>query len=454
MERFQSRRILLATIGSLGDLHPTLALALELKHRGHQVTIASTAWYRTKVESLGLEFRPLRPNWNPTDQALIAQCEDLKTGPEVLIRKLVLPHLRDIYDDLFEAATNADLMIATELVFAAPLVANKLHLPWVSEILSPASFFSAYDPSLLVNIPEAYRLRRAGWLVNRAILYFGKVISYNWWQSVRELRREIGLPTQCDPIFKDKFSPELVLALFSSALAHPQPDWPKQTLQPGFVFFDGGQPNPQDQLPLSDFLAAGDAPIVFTLGSTAVHHPGNFYQASLAATRQLGRRAILLGPKSNLVPSPDVLVLPYAPHSQIFPQAAVVVHQGGSGTTGQAMLAGRPQLFVPFGWDQPDNAARIQRLGAGLTLARTEYSAQSAAAALSQLLTNPSFAARSAQISTQIQTESALTQACDAIESVLEATSQAVEKLKAEGARLERREPGLNGASRGFQPPE
>jgi UDP:flavonoid glycosyltransferase YjiC (YdhE family) len=418
VERLQSRRILLAAIGSLGDLHPTLALALELKRRGHQVTLASTAWYRSKVEALGLQFTPLRPNWNPTDQALIAQCENLKTGTEVLVRKLVLPHLRDIYEDLFLAATNADLMIATELVFAAPLVAEKLHLPWVSEILSPTSFLSAHDPSLLVNIAEAYHFRRAGWLVNRAILDMGKLMTYHWWQPIRQLRQEIGLPTQCDPIFKDKFSPDLVLALFSSALAQPQPDWPKQTLQPGFIFFDGGQPNPQDQLPLSDFLAAGDAPIIFTLGSTAVHHPGNFYQASLAATQQLGRRAILLGPKSGFVSSPDVLVLPYAPHSQIFPHAAVIVHQGGSGTTGQAMRAGVPQLFVPFGWDQPDNAARVQRLGAGLTLARNEYSTESAAAALSQLLTDPAFAARSAQISTQIQTESALTQACDAIESV------------------------------------
>ncbi len=122
-------RILLATIGSLGDLHPMLALGQELQRRGHIVTIASTEYCREKAEMLGLGFRSMRPNWNPTDKSLIAQCEELKTGPEILFRRLILPHLRETCDDLLAAATNADLMIAGELVYAAPLVVETLRLP-------------------------------------------------------------------------------------------------------------------------------------------------------------------------------------------------------------------------------------------------------------------------------------------------------------------------------------
>src|ERR1700732_1422263 len=177
-----SKRVVLATIGSLGDLHPALALAIELQRRGHWVTIASTEYYRERVEGLGLGFASLRPNWDPTDRELIAQCEDLKSGPEVLVRKLVLPHLRETCDDLLAAVAGADLMIAGELLFAAPLVAEKLGLRWVSMILSPCSFLSAHDPSLLVNIPSAYRLRRAGWAVERRILNFGKLVSHHWWE--------------------------------------------------------------------------------------------------------------------------------------------------------------------------------------------------------------------------------------------------------------------------------
>jgi len=412
----------MATLGSLGDLHPMLALALELKRRGHSVTIASSRYYRDKVEGLGIGFAPLSPDWNPTDREIIAQCEDLKSGPEVLFRKLLLPHLREIYGDLLRAATGADLMIAGELVFAAPLVAEKLGLRWVSEILSPTSFFSAHDPSLLVNAPVVYRLRKAGWVVNRAVLEFGKLMSRHWWEPVRQLRREIGLRVQCDPVFKDKFSPDLVLALFSSTLAQPQPDWPKQTLQPGFVFFDREKAGVDDFPELAAFLAAGDAPIVFTLGSTAVHNPGNFYEASAAAARKLGKRAVLLGTAAPADADPAyLLALQYAPYSQIFPHGAAIVHQGGSGTTGQVMRAGRPQLIVPYGWDQPDNGARVARLGLGLCLARSEYLAQTAANTLETLLGTPQIAARASEVGEQIRSEDALTVACDAIEAVLTA---------------------------------
>jgi rhamnosyltransferase subunit B len=417
------KRIVMATLGSLGDLHPTLALALELQARGHRVTIASSRYYRDKVEGLGIGFASLRPDWNPTDREIIAQCEDLKSGPEVLFRKLVLPHLREIYDDLLGAATGADLMIAGELVFAAPLVAEKLGLRWVSETLSPTSFFSAHDPSLLVNAPAVYRLRNSGWVVNRAVLEFGKLMSRHWWEPVRQLRRELGLRVQCDPVFKDKFSPELVLALFSSILARPQPDWPKQTLQPGFVFFDRERAGLNGSPELAAFLAADDAPMVFTLGSTAVHNPGNFYEASAAAAQQLGKRAVLLGIKTLAgMDSADLLALPYAPYSQIFPHAAAIVHQGGSGTTGQALHAGRPQLIVPYGWDQPDNGARVERLGLGLCLERSAYSTQTAVDALSRLLGDAQFAARAAEIGKRVQTEDALIMACDAIEAVLTAS--------------------------------
>jgi UDP:flavonoid glycosyltransferase YjiC (YdhE family) len=411
------KRILMATIGSLGDLHPMLALAVEFRRRGHSITVASTEFYRARVESLGIGFRAMRPNWDPTDQTLIAQCEDLKSGPEILFRRLVLPHLRDTYEDLLAAARDADLMLAGELCYAAPLVAEKLTLPWASVILSPCSFFSAHDPSLLVNAPALYRLRRAGWLVNRGILRLGMLASRHWWEPVRRLRRELGLRPDCDPLIRDKFSPDLVLALFSRMLAEPQPDWPRQTIQPGFVFFDRGNAGPAVPPGLAAFLAEGDAPIVFTLGSTAVHNPGNFYQASVDAARNLGRRALLIGLETAPgASSADVLALPYAPYSQVFPHAAAIVHQGGSGTTGQALLAGKPQLIVPYGWDQPDNGARIARLGTGLSLAKQKYSVQTAASALRRLLEDSSIAIRAREVGRQVGSEVALISAIDAID--------------------------------------
>jgi UDP:flavonoid glycosyltransferase YjiC (YdhE family) len=372
------------------------------------------------VEGFGIDFCAIRPDWDPTDPELIRQCEDLKKGPEVLYRKMLLPELRGTYEDLLCAAADADLMIAGELVYAAPLVAEKLQLRWVSVILSPFSFFSSFDPSVTVNIPALIHLRKAGPSFYRAGLNFGRLMTRHWSNPVRQLRREEGLRPRCDPVFRDKFSPDLVLALFSHWLARPQPDWPSQTVQPGFVYFDGGPLESNLSAGLTSFLASGDEPIVFTQGSTAVHNPGDFYSVSAAVAKRLGRRAILLGTKSGLeANSRDVLALPYAPYSQIFRHAAVNVHQGGSGTTGEALRSGRPMLVVPYGWDQPDNAARVERLGIGLHVARTDYSVDSATAALRLLLESPRFSARAAEVGDQVAAEDGLGLACDAIESVL-----------------------------------
>jgi UDP:flavonoid glycosyltransferase YjiC (YdhE family) len=351
---------------------------------------------------------------------MIRQCEDLKRGPEILFRKIILPHLRETYEDLLEAAAAADLMIAGELNYAAPLVAEKLKLPWVSAILSPASFFSAHDPSLMVNVPWLTYVRKAGWRAYRAVFNLGRLGTRHWWEPVRQLRREQGLKSECDPLFRDKFSPLLVLALFSRVLAAAQPDWPAQTLQSGFIYFDSQEPRTQTELSLAEFLAVPDPPLVFTQGSTAVHASGDFYDVSAEAARKLGLRALLVG--TNAVPglpSPEMIAVPYAPYSHVFRHAAVNVHQGGSGTTGQALRAGRPQLIVPFGWDQPDNAARVERLGAGLHLPRRAYSVNSATAALEQLLRERRFAERAAEASARIQAEDCTATACNAIESLL-----------------------------------
>src|SRR5215831_6818273 len=263
----EPKRILIATIGSLGDLHPSLALAAELQRRGHQVTISSTPYYRSRVEALGIGFHPLRPDWNPTDPDLIRKCEDLKKGPEVLYRKMLLPELRNTYEDLLSAARGADLLVAGELVYASPLVAEKLGLRWVSMILSPFSFFSSHDPPVMVNAPGLIHLRKLGPLAYRLGLNLGRLATRHWSNPVRKLRRTEGLQPKCDPVFRDKFSPNLVLALFSRCLAQPQRDWPKQTILPGFLFFE--DKNRDINLPqgLSNFIECGEPPIGFTQGS-------------------------------------------------------------------------------------------------------------------------------------------------------------------------------------------
>jgi UDP:flavonoid glycosyltransferase YjiC (YdhE family) len=114
-----------------------------------------------------------------------------------------------------------------------------------------------------------------------------------------------------------------------------------------------------------------------------------------------------------------MLVEDVAPHDALFPRAAAIVHHGGVGTTGQALRSGRPMLVVPHAHDQPDNAARVSRLGVARSLDAGAYTAARAAAHLRQLLDEPSYRERADAVGKIVQSENGAKAACDAIDQVL-----------------------------------
>ena len=418
-------RIVIATFGSLGDLHPALALAHGLRRRGHTAVLATSEPYRAKVVAQGLPFAPVRPDLSLDNPDLVRRVMDGQRGSEYLLRELVYPNVRAMHADLLAASAGADLLLGSELACAVPLVAEQRRLPWAFFALSPISFFSVHDPVVLPGSDLFRRLQPRGPLANRLILRIARWATHAWWAPLRQLRRELGLPPAGSPVFEGKYSPQLNLALFSPLLQAPQRDWPAHTHQPGFCFFDEHETDAAHSPPLppavATFLAAGAPPIVFTLGSAAVQLADDFYLHSARAAQKIGRRALLLlGPNP---PPPDlpasVLAWNYLPYADIFPHAAAVVHQGGIGTTAQALRAGRPMLIVPFAHDQFDNAARIVRLGAGRTLSRRHYSAATAASALAALLDSPRPAEISAALGARLRTETGVAAACDALERTL-----------------------------------
>jgi UDP:flavonoid glycosyltransferase YjiC (YdhE family) len=92
----------------------------------------------------------------------------------------------------------------------------------------------------------------------------------------------------------------------------------------------------------------------------------------------------------------------------------VVVHQGGIGTTGQCLRAGRPALVVPFAHDQPDNAARVKRLGTGRSIPRSKYNPARAVRELRTLM-DTSFSARAIEVAKQLAKEDGVDAACRAL---------------------------------------
>lgn len=419
------KRIVLTTHGTLGDLHPYLALALELQKRGHKPVIATSEYHRRKIEAASIDFHAIRPDISFADKELHRRLTEPKRGLERVIREFMLPVLRTTYDDLLAAVQmdgGADLIISQMLIFAAPLIAEKTGIRWVSTELQPGAFMSVYDPPVLAPFPALAKLRGLGPTFHSALFRLAKLSARSWGEPVRQLRRELGLSPGEDPLFEGRNSPHLVLALFSRALGEPQPDWAANTLVTGFPFYDEGTSNLTPEL--AQFLDEGEPPIVFTLGSSAVWDANSFYVESVAAAQRLGRRAVLLVGNDPLNHPPEslpenVIAVAYAPFAQIFPCASVIVHQGGIGTTGQGLRAGKPMLVMPFGGDQYDNGARIERLGVGRTIMRKQYRAESAAVELKQLFDNSSYRERAAYLGRRVQAEKGVCVACDAIEEQL-----------------------------------
>src|ERR1017187_8856287 len=153
------KRILLTTTGSLGDLHPFIAIGLELRSRGHDVTLATSNFHQSKVEQAGLSFAPMGPHLRPEISAVMDRVMDLKKGPEYLIRELLYPSVSAAYAEVMNAARGAELIVTHPITFAAQIAAEKTRLPWVSTVTAPLSFFSRFDPSVIATYPFLTRLR-------------------------------------------------------------------------------------------------------------------------------------------------------------------------------------------------------------------------------------------------------------------------------------------------------
>ena len=424
------RKIVMAAMGSEGDVNPFIAIGLALKARGHEPVIAARGAFRAKVEREGLGYHFLRPDMDDAEaigltfDEIVQGATDQATGLRFLLKRVITPFVRQSYEDLEAVCHDADLLIPHGVVVAAPLLAEKRGLPWLSCVLQPFTFMSAYDPPLLGVAPLVDMMRPwLGKTVYRWLFDYSARYASSWFAPVHAFRAELGLPpSPLTPVVQGPYSPLGTLALYSEVLGAVQPDFPPATTITGFPFYDSEQGGgSQLDARLADFLDRGPAPIVFTLGTSAVLNPGSFFRESLEAAMRLGRRAVLLVGQDGFKTLPDnlpdtAIACAYAPHSALFPRAEAIVHQGGVGTTGQALRSGRPQLVTPHMADQPDNAARLVRLGVARTLRPKHYTAASASRTIADLIARPGYAASARATAAEVAEERGAELAADVIE--------------------------------------
>lgn len=427
----RSAHIVFTTFGSLGDLFPFLAVGQVLHARGHRVTIATHSMHRAAIEQAKLRFADASGMPEPKDRAeFTAQAFHPRRGPRFVVRDLAAEDVRDSYIKLKTICDGADVLVTSGLSFGGQILGETLSaagkLRWISAVLAPVSFISVYDlPTTGMAWADAltHRAPRRVRFFMRHLLQLG---TRHWTAPVRAFRRDLGLRAVSaggDPFHRGQHSRDCVLALFSPFLGQPQPDWPAHTHVTGFAHY--AQPGATIDAELDAFLRDGSRPLVFTLGSSAVHIGAGFLRTSLAVAERLERRAVLFTGTAAVraqLPAqlpPTVRLVDYAPHAAVFPHAAAIVHHGGIGTSSEALRSGRPMLVVPHGFDQFDNAARLQHQGVAHVVHARRYKVETATPLLRELLDDPHYGQHAWRCAEAVRAEHGAMVTADLIEAQL-----------------------------------
>ena len=157
-----------------------------------------------------------------------------------------------------------------------------------------------------------------------------------------------------------------ILDGFSPSVVQRPADWNEHIHITGYWFSEEQKWQPPADL--EAFIDAGPPPVFIGFGSMPVKNPDQKTQVILKALDQSGARGILHtggGGLGNQSLPDNIYKLEYAPYSWLFPRMAMVIHHGGSGTTGDGLRAGVPSCAVPFLFDQYYLGERIAALGVG-----------------------------------------------------------------------------------------
>ena len=237
-----SEHIVIATVGSLGDLFPFLAIGQELRRRGHRVTVATHAVHRVPIEQAGLHFADASGVPEPEDRAAFtAAAFHPWRGPRFVVHDFAARDVAASYQKLAPVCADADVLITTTLAFAGQILGEQRHAAgrgrWLSAVLAPAGFLSASDPPA-TGVASLDRFLRRSPRRGQWVQRLGERITRPWTEPVRAFRRQLGLPEvsqRGDPFHQGQHGADGVLALFSPLLGTPQPDWPANVHVTGFA---------------------------------------------------------------------------------------------------------------------------------------------------------------------------------------------------------------------------
>ena len=415
-------KVLVASVGSAGDVHPFLGVALALRDRGHSVSFATNTYFAPLLERVGMPLLPV---------GTAEQFDRATSHPGLwsqfrgfgVLASIVRYSTPAVYQHVKREAASGDrVVVAHPLAFGARLAHETLGVPLVTLHLAPSTLWSVEEPP----VPSRWVGSVNHWPrpARRLAMALGdRLVDLALTPDLNRFRAELGLPVVRHVGRLWWHSPQRVIGLFPDWFAAPQPDWPAQAVLTGFPLYDEREVSrvpPGLDAFLSEAEDAGDPPVVFAPGS-GNRQARRFFAAAADACRRLGRRGLLLTRYPEQLPSRlpgAVYHALYAPFSAVLPRSAALVHHGGIGTAGQALAAGLPQLVMPMTFDQPDNAVRLKRLGVARILGPECFTGVRVARDLDLLLGSNGPARRATEIARGFKGADPVSRTCDLIEAV------------------------------------
>lgn len=351
-----------------------IRLGHALLDAGHEVRFATVTLFREEIEAAGMEYVYLPPDW---DQSGFAEAmRDLaaaKHGVEVLrmIYMESLPFIDEIFQNLEAQMGWADLMVSSYVFSPLKGIADRYGVPFATQVFAHNIIPSIYYPPEIIPALRGWpRFIQDAW--NAMIWRFTDTLLVKTINGVvgKALQRA-ELPLASSFLHQPA---ELCLVSVSQVLfEHEKPMDPDRFKFAGYLRWQA-----EEDTELGEDLQAftgGERVPVLTFGSVT------FDKTRRVMTRfmrnwPLGKRIIVQSGWAGLMverPRSEFKVLGKVSHDQLFKHASVVIHHGGSGTTGTVFHAGVPQIVIPHFGDQPFFANEVERTGCGISLKRRRW---------------------------------------------------------------------------------
>lgn len=408
------RRILLASVGSYGDVFPFLSLGKLLVQRGYEVSFLTSGYFTQWVQQAGMQMVPV--GTAEEYQAYVSNPDLLHPLKGLwLTRKILNSILEPIYNYICrEWWTPGSLIIASPYCVAARIARETLDCRLLTLNIAPISLGSNLDPPTISpwispqHIPRSLRFlfgRMVHWVTDQIL-----------GRSVNAFRRKLGLK-RVHQLMQWWHSPDGSYSLFTDWFAAAKADWPKQHRYLGFPECRS-EPSQLDP-DLNNFLADYPQTLLFYPGSNASRLHA-YMQVCRETCERLGCGGILVAPAALDVPrklDKHMYVSSFLPMQAVLPRVRAAVHHGGIGTVADCLAAGVPQLIRPVFADQPDNATRIRALGVGDWLSVNQFHASGVSSRLKSLLADEQVAEKCRVFQHRMRQSHGLTALGDALES-------------------------------------